>query len=56
MITEKCLFCDKIYKSTIDKKFDICPNCEESALEDYNTTDFKEMVMTYNDQTKQTYK
>jgi hypothetical protein len=34
MIVEKCVFCDAVYKSLIDKKIDICPNCEDIG-EDY---------------------
>ena len=30
---EKCVFCGIRYISSIDKHIDICPNCEESALE-----------------------
>ena len=53
MITEKCIFCDTIYKSPIDKLFDICPNCESSAIEDYdlNNEDMKQMIQTYSDKT-----
>ena len=30
---EKCIFCDKLYCSKIDKYFDICSKCEELSLE-----------------------
>jgi len=50
MIVEKCVFCDKKYKSTIDKLIDICPNCENMAFDDYDQPDFKDMVMTYSDE------
>jgi hypothetical protein len=33
MIKEKCVYCDKVYLSPIDKYEDICPNCEEISLE-----------------------
>ena len=49
MITEKCVFCDQYYKSTIDKAIDICPNCENSCFDDYDTTEYKDMIMTYSD-------
>ena len=49
LITEKCVFCDQYYKSTIDKAIDICPNCENSCFDDYDTTEYKEMIMTYSD-------
>ena len=49
MIVEKCVFCDQYYKSTIDKAIDICPKCENSIYDDYDTTDHKEMIMTYSD-------
>lgn len=51
MIVEKCVFCEAIYKSTIDKKIDICPNCESSAYEDYDQSEYKDMIMTYDDKT-----
>ena len=51
MIIEKCVFCDQTYQSTIDKAIDICPNCEQIAIEDYDQTEYKEMIMTYSDKT-----
>ncbi len=33
MIKEKCVFCDQVYNSPIDKLVGICPNCEVLALE-----------------------
>ena len=33
MVIEKCIYCDKVYLSTIDKKYDICEQCENEALE-----------------------
>lgn len=32
-IIEKCVFCNKIYNSPIDKYIDICPNCEDCSYE-----------------------
>lgn len=32
MIKEKCIFCDAEYLSPIDKKYDICPICEDLGL------------------------
>lgn len=51
MIKEKCVFCDQEYMSPIDKAIDICPNCENSALEDYDQIEYKELIMTYSDKT-----
>ena len=51
MIKEKCVFCDQYYNSPIDKLIDICPNCENMALEDYDQTEYKELIMTYSDKT-----
>jgi hypothetical protein len=51
MIIEKCVYCNQEYNSTIDKSIDICPNCERTEYEDYDNPEFKEMIMTYNDQT-----
>ena len=51
MITEKCIFCDQEYNSPIDKLFDICPNCENQAFDDYETIEYKELIMTYSDKT-----
>jgi hypothetical protein len=32
MVIEKCIYCDKVYLSPIDKKEDICEQCEQEAL------------------------
>ena len=29
---EKCIYCDRVYLSPIDKKEDICEQCEQDAL------------------------
>ena len=34
-IYETCIFCNKKYKSKIDKRFDICPNCEDIGEDIY---------------------
>ena len=32
MVIEKCIYCDRVYLSPIDKKEDICEQCEEESL------------------------
>ncbi len=53
MITEKCIFCNKKYKSTIDRKYDMCQKCSETEAEQYNydSLEHKELIMTYSDKT-----